>query len=47
MNTQQTSQQLTQIEKKIIASLQGDIPVIKRPYLKLAQDMEKELLTLL
>jgi len=39
MNTQQTSQQLTQIEKKIIASLQGDIPVIKRPYLKLAQDI--------
>ena len=39
MNTQQTSQLLTQLEKKVIASLQGDIPVVERPYLKLAQDI--------
>jgi DNA-binding Lrp family transcriptional regulator len=37
MNTEQSIQQLTEIEKKVIATLQGDIPVIERPYLKLAQ----------
>ncbi len=30
---------ITQLEKKVIAALQGDIPVIERPYLKLAQDI--------
>lgn len=51
MTTKQTTKEmphfLTQLEKKVIASLQGDIPVIERPYLKLAQDIgitEKEFL---
>ena len=33
------TKQLTQLEKKVIASLQGDIPVIERPYLKLAKEI--------
>lgn len=47
MTTQETTHSLTQLEKKIIAALQGDIPVTERPYQKLAQDMgisEKEFL---
>ncbi|MCP3901641.1 MAG: Lrp/AsnC family transcriptional regulator [Desulfobacteraceae bacterium] len=39
MTTQKTTNTLTQLEKKVIASLQGDIPVIERPFLKLAQDI--------
>ena len=38
---------LTELEKKIIASIQEDIAVIERPYLKIAQDLgisETELL---
>ncbi len=38
---------LTELEKKIIASIQEDIAVTDRPYLKIAQDLEiseKELL---
>ncbi len=39
MNIKQTDQSLSKLEKKIIAALQGDIPVIERPYLKLAEDI--------
>jgi DNA-binding Lrp family transcriptional regulator len=38
---------LTELEKRIIASIQKDMPVIERPYLKIAQDLgisEAELL---
>lgn len=38
---------LTEIEKKIIASLQGDIPVVERPFLEIADNLgisEDELL---
>jgi DNA-binding Lrp family transcriptional regulator len=38
---------LTEFEKRIIASIQKDMPVIERPYLKIAQDLgisETELL---
>ena len=28
---------LTEIEKKVLASIQGDLPVIERPYLEIAQ----------
>jgi DNA-binding Lrp family transcriptional regulator len=38
---------LTELEKRIIASIQKDMPVIERPYLKIAQDLgisETELL---
>jgi DNA-binding Lrp family transcriptional regulator len=38
---------LTELEKKIIASIQQDMPVTERPYLKIAQDLgisETELL---
>ena len=48
MTTKQATYSLTQLEKKIIASLQGDIPVIERPYLKLAEEIgisEEEFLT--
>jgi len=41
---------LTELEKKIIASLQEDMAVTERPYLKIAQDLgisEKELLDIL
>ncbi len=34
-----TTNTITPLEKKVIASLQGDIPVIERPYLELAQDI--------
>ena len=37
MTTKQATYSLTRLEKKIITSLQGDIPVIERPYLKLAE----------
>jgi DNA-binding Lrp family transcriptional regulator len=30
---------LTELEKRIIASIQKDMPVIERPYLKIAQDL--------
>jgi len=30
---------LTEIEKKIIASIQGDIPVVERPFLDLANEL--------
>ena len=30
----------TELEKKIIASIQGDIPVVKRPYAKLAKELD-------
>jgi len=30
---------LTELEKKIIASLQGDIPIIKSPYLEMAEKL--------
>lgn len=30
---------LTELEKKIIASIQGDIPVTERPYLELAENL--------
>ena len=42
-----TSSMLKEIEKKIIAEIQGDIPIIDRPYLHIAQKMgisEKALL---
>ena len=38
---------LTELEKRIIASIQKDMPVVERPYLKIAQDLgisETELL---
>jgi DNA-binding Lrp family transcriptional regulator len=38
---------LTKLEKRIIASIQKDMPVVERPYLKIAQDLgisETELL---
>ncbi|MFH2044369.1 MAG: Lrp/AsnC family transcriptional regulator [Pseudomonadota bacterium] len=38
---------LTELEKKIIASIQGDMPVLKRPYAKIAKQLnitEKTLL---
>ena len=41
---------LNEVEKKIIASIQKDMPVIKRPYLKIARDLgisEAELLACL
>ena len=31
---------LTELEKKIIASIQQDMPVTERPYLKIAQELE-------
>jgi siroheme decarboxylase len=31
---------LTELEKKIVASIQGDIPVIKRPYAKIAKQTD-------
>ena len=31
---------LTEIEKKIIASIQGDIPVVERPFLGIANQLE-------
>ena len=31
---------LTELEKKIIASIQGDMAVTQRPYLNIAQDLE-------
>ncbi|MBU1054661.1 MAG: Lrp/AsnC family transcriptional regulator [Proteobacteria bacterium] len=30
---------LTELEKKIIASIQGDMPVLKRPYAKIAKQL--------
>jgi DNA-binding Lrp family transcriptional regulator len=30
---------LTELDKKIIASIQGDIPITERPYLKLAENL--------
>lgn len=30
---------LTELDKKIIASIQGDIPVLKRPYAKIAKQL--------
>ena len=41
---------ITKIEKKIIASIQGDIPVTQRPYLKISKKIgieEEELLDIL
>lgn len=41
---------LTELEKKIIASIQGDMPVLKRPYAKIAKQLnitEKILLSTL
>ncbi len=35
-----TSLMLTDLEKKIIALIQGDIPVTDRPYLEMAQSLE-------
>jgi siroheme decarboxylase len=32
-----TAPMLTEIEKKVIASIQGDIPIVSRPYLVLAE----------
>jgi len=31
---------LTELEKKIVASIQGDIPVVKRPYAKIAKQLD-------
>lgn len=42
--------ELTELEKKIIASLQGDIPISERPYLEIAKKIgveEKDFLTTL
>lgn len=30
---------LTEIEKKVIAAVQGDIPITERPYLQIAEDL--------
>ena len=30
---------LTDIEKKVIEAIQGDIPISQRPYLKLAEEL--------
>lgn len=41
---------LTEIEKKVIASIQGNIPVTERPFLEIAQNLnieEQELLNIL
>jgi DNA-binding Lrp family transcriptional regulator len=31
---------LTELEKKIVASIQGDIPVLKRPYARIAKQLD-------
>ena len=31
---------LTELEKQIVASIQGDIPVVKRPYAKIAKQLD-------
>jgi DNA-binding Lrp family transcriptional regulator len=31
---------LTELEKKIIAEIQGDIPIVERPFLEIAQKLE-------
>lgn len=38
---------LTKLEKKIIAAIQGDIPIVERPYLQIAKRLEISEATLL